>query len=38
MKDRSAVITWLAAAPKGQEALEEAAAAGPTFRELGQVA
>ena len=37
MKDRGAVITWLAAAPKAQEALQEAAAAGPTFGELGKV-
>jgi integrase len=36
MKDRAAVITWLTAAPKGQEVLQEAAAAGPTFRELGK--
>jgi len=28
--------TWLAAAPKAQEALLETAAAGPTFRELGE--
>ena len=37
MKDRAAVITWLNAATKGQEALEEAAVAGPTARELGRL-
>ena len=36
MKDRSEVLTWLGAAPKAREALLEAAAAGPTFRALGE--
>jgi integrase len=37
MKDRAAVLTWLSAAAKGWEALQEAAAAGPAFRELGRL-
>jgi hypothetical protein len=32
--DRAEVLSWLAAMLKGQEAVDEAAAAGPTFREL----
>ena len=37
MKDRAAVLTWLSAAAKGEEALQDAAAAGPTFQELGRL-
>jgi len=33
-KQRAEVLSWLAATLKGQEAVEEAEAAGPTFREL----
>jgi integrase len=33
-KDRGEVLSWLAAAMKGQAAVDEAEAAGPTFREL----
>ena len=37
MKERAPVLTWLSAAAKGGEAVREAAAAGPTFRELGRL-
>src|SRR3954447_16792622 len=37
MKDRAAVLTWLNAAAKGGEAVQEAVAAGPTFRKLGRL-
>ena len=33
-KERGEVLSWLAATMKGQAAVDEAAAAGPTFREL----
>jgi hypothetical protein len=33
-KDRGEVLSWLAATMKGQAAVDEAEAAGPTFREL----
>jgi len=33
-RQRSEVLSWMAARLKGQEAIDEAAAAGPTFDEL----
>jgi hypothetical protein len=33
-KERAEVLSWLAATLKGQEAVEQAEAAGPTFRAL----
>jgi hypothetical protein len=33
-RDRSEVLSWLAAVSKGEEAIRERAAAGPTFAEL----